>query len=168
VVVSDRRFVRSVLSLAARSTQKARRGFQFAPRPSLCATASWSIDPVRMGQGHAKTHGAAVILHVKRVARERQRFGEVSHNLGVVIERIREFLRVGPVAVSEARVIGRDKVIAIGKPGEERLEHPRRRGKSVQQEKRRRVFGAALSVKDGESIYSCRAIKSRVFHGTAP
>src|SRR6266404_5273131 len=26
-----------------------------------------SLDPVGMGQGHAKTHGAAVILHVKRV-----------------------------------------------------------------------------------------------------
>jgi hypothetical protein len=26
--------------------------------------------------------------------------------------------------VSEAGIIGRDKVIVIGKPGEERLEHP--------------------------------------------
>ena len=83
----------------------------------------------------------------------------------IVIERIREFFRVRPVAVSEARVIGRDKVIAIGKPGEERLEHPRGRGKSVQQEKRRRVFRAGLSVKDGEPIDLYRAIKSWVFHG---
>ena len=75
--------------------------------------------------GWAKAHGAAVILHVKRVAREPERFGEVIHHLGVMIERIREFLRVRPVAVSEARVIGRDKMIAIGKPGKERLEHPR-------------------------------------------
>src|SRR6266851_9408037 len=36
----------------------------------------------------------------------------------------------------------------------------------MQQQKRRRVFGAGLSVKDGELIYLCRAIKSRVFHGT--
>ena len=28
-----------------------------------------SLNPVRMGQGHAKTHGAPVILHVKSVAR---------------------------------------------------------------------------------------------------
>ena len=84
-----------------------------------------SLDPVRMGQGHAKTNGSAVILHVKRVAREPERSGEVIHNLGVVIECICEFFRVRPVAVSEARIIGRDKVIAIGKPGEERFEHPR-------------------------------------------
>ncbi len=84
-----------------------------------------SLDPLRMGQGHAKTHRAAVILHVQRVAREPERFGEVIYDLGVVIERIRELFRVRPVAVSEARVIGRDKVRAIGKPGEERLEHPR-------------------------------------------
>ena len=125
-----------------------------------------SLDPVRMRQGHAKTHRAAVILHVKRVAREPERFGEVIHDLGVVIEGVREFFRVRPVAVPEARVIGRDQVIAIGKPGEERLEHPRRRGKSVQQEKRRRVFRAGLPVKDGEPVDLYRAIKSRVCHGT--
>src|SRR6266480_1945621 len=36
----------------------------------------------------------------------------------------------------------------------------------MQQEKRRRVFRAGLSIKNGEPIYLCRAIKSRVFHGT--
>jgi hypothetical protein len=36
----------------------------------------------------------------------------------------------------------------------------------VQQEKRGRVFGTGLSVKDGEPICLCRAIKSRVLHGT--
>ena len=34
----------------------------------------------------------------------------------------------------------------------------------MQQQKRRRVFRAGLSVKDGEPIYLCRAIKSRVLH----
>ena len=53
------------------------------------------LDPVQMGQGHAKTHGAAVILHVQRVAREPERFGEVVHDLGVVIERIRECFWAG-------------------------------------------------------------------------
>ena len=40
VAASEIRFARSALSLVARSAQKARRVFQFAPRPSLCATAS--------------------------------------------------------------------------------------------------------------------------------
>src|SRR5258705_2109894 len=88
------------------------------------------------------------------------------HGFGDVIERVREFFRVWPVTVSEAGVVGRDKVIVIGKRGEERLEHPRGRRESVQQEKRRRVFRPGLSVKDGESIYLYRAIKSRVCHGT--
>ena len=69
-------------------------------------------------------------------------------------------------AVSEAGIIRRDKVVAIGKLGEERLEHPCGRRKSVQQKKCRRVFRTGFSVKDGESIYLYRAIKSRVFHGT--
>jgi hypothetical protein len=46
----------------------------------------------------------------------------VIHDLGDVIERISEFFRVRPIAMAEARVIGRDKMIAIGKPREERLE----------------------------------------------
>ena len=69
--------------------------------------------------------------------------GEVIHGFGDVIERVREVFRVWPVTVSEARVIGRDKVIVIGKLGEERLEHPRGRWKPVQQEKRRRVLRPA-------------------------
>jgi len=56
-----------------------------------------SVDPIRMGQGHAKTHGASVILHVKRVAREPESFGEVIHDLGAVIRRYTR----RPVAVSE-------------------------------------------------------------------
>jgi hypothetical protein len=107
------------------------------------------LDSVRMGQGHAKPHGAAVILHVQRVAREPERFGEVIHDLSVVIERIREGFRVRPVAVSEAWVVGRDEVITIGQPGEQRLEHSRRRGQTVEQENGRRIFRAGLSVENG-------------------
>src|SRR5580692_8942900 len=90
----------------------------------------------------------------------------MAHDLGIVIERVCEFLRIRPVAVSEAWVIGSDQVIAIGKPREKRLEHPRRRGQSVEQENRWRVLGARLSIKDGEAVDLCRAIKGWVFHGT--
>jgi hypothetical protein len=44
-----------------------------------------------------------------------ERFGDVAHDLAVTIKGISETLRVGSVAVSEARIVGRDKVIAIGK-----------------------------------------------------
>ena len=76
-----------------------------------------------MCEDHAKTYRAAIILHVQRIAREAERFGEVIHDFGDVIESVGEFFRVGPVAVAEAGVVGRDKVIAIGEPGEKRLEH---------------------------------------------
>ena len=94
---SDPRSDRCRLGVSASSTRKGdlygvcfrwrrdrpkRRGFQFAPRPSLCATASWTT--------RASTHGPAVILHVERIAREIERFGEAIHNLRVTIERIRE------------------------------------------------------------------------------
>jgi hypothetical protein len=108
---------------------------------------------------------AAVVLHVKRVPREPQSFGEVIHGFGDVIERVREVFRVWPVTVSEAGVIRRDEVIVIGQLGEERLEHPRGRRESVQQQKRRRVFRAGLSVKDREPIDLYVAIKDWVLHG---
>ena len=35
-----------------------------------CVLHDESIDPLRVGQGHAKAHRAAVVLHVQRVAQE--------------------------------------------------------------------------------------------------
>jgi hypothetical protein len=59
---------------------------------------------IRSGWAKAmrKTHRATVILHVEPVAREPERFGEGIHDLGVVIERIRDLFRVRSVALSEA------------------------------------------------------------------
>ncbi len=94
----------------------------------MCATASWTmrvLDPFGMGQDHAEADGSAVVLHVERVAREAERLGEMIHHAGDVIEGVREFFWVWPIAVAEARIIGRDEVVAIGKAGEERLEHSR-------------------------------------------
>ena len=84
-----------------------------------------SLNPFRMCQCHAKANGPAVVLHIQRVVRQAHRLCEIVDHGSDVVERIIEPLRVRPFAVSEARVIGRDKVITIGKPGEERLEHPR-------------------------------------------
>src|ERR1700731_732723 len=119
------------------------------------------LDSVRMGEGHAKAHGPPIVLHVKRVAGKPERVGEVIHDDGEIIERVGEFRSGWPVAVPKSRVIRRDKVITVGEPGEQGFEHPRRRGKSVQKEKRWRVFRAGFSVEDGEPIYLYRAIEGR-------
>ena len=85
-----------------------------------------SFHAFRVLQDHAKTHRPTIILHVERVAREPKRLSEMIHDLCVVIERVRECLRIRPVAVSEARIIGSDQMIAIRQSEEERLEHARR------------------------------------------
>ena len=72
------------------------------------------FDTLRMRQDHAETYRAAVILHVKVVAREAERLGEVIHDFGDVVEGVGEFFGVRPIATPEARIIGRDEVIAIG------------------------------------------------------
>jgi hypothetical protein len=53
------------------------------------------LDPVRMREHHAKAHGAAIVLHVKRVARKPERFGEINHDLGAASERVGEFFGSG-------------------------------------------------------------------------
>src|SRR6202046_273553 len=87
-----------------------------------------------------------------------------------MIERVRKLFRVRPVAVSESRIIRRDHVITITKPREQWLEHPRRRGKSVQQQKRRRILRPSLPIKNGKPINLHLAISSRaissIFHMT--
>src|SRR5712671_1859895 len=76
------------------------------------------LDPVRISQRHPKAHGAAIVLHVERIARKPECFGEALHDLGAVVERIGEFFWIRPVAVSETGVVRRDKMIAIRKPCE--------------------------------------------------
>ena len=124
-----------------------------------------SIDSVRVGQDHAKADGATVILHVEGEVGETERFGEVIHDFRDVIEGVREFFRVRPVAVTEARVIGRDQVIAIGKTGKERLEHSRGRRQTVEQENGRSVFRTRLPVENRQPIDLCGAINNRILHG---
>ena len=63
--------MRRALSLAARSAQKARRVFQFAPKPFVVCDGilhDEGFDSLRMRQRHPKTYRAAVILHVERIA----------------------------------------------------------------------------------------------------
>src|ERR1700693_3512715 len=57
------------------------------------------LNTFRMRQGHAKADRSAVVLHVQRVARYRERLSEPSHDLSVAVERVREFLRIRPIAV---------------------------------------------------------------------
>jgi hypothetical protein len=82
-----------------------------------------SVDAFGMGEDHAEADGPAVVLHIKMVARQTESFGEVGHDFGDMVEGIGEFFRVGPSAVAEAGIVGRDQMIAIRKAGEERFEH---------------------------------------------
>jgi len=59
----------------------------------------------------------------RRVARQTYRLREIVDHGSDIVEGVIELFRVGPVAVSKTRVIGRDKAIAIRKPAEERRHH---------------------------------------------
>ena len=115
---------------------------------SNCVLNNESIYTVWVRERHAKTNGTAVILHVKRVARESERFGKVIHDLGDVIERVCEFFRIRPVAVSESWVIRSDEMKSIREPGQEWLEHSGRRWQSMEQENRWRILRSRFPIKD--------------------
>src|SRR3954465_9653345 len=67
--------------------------------------------------------------------------------------------------MAEPRVVRSDEVIPAGEAGEQRLEHPRRRGQTVQEKERRGVLLPCLSIEDRESIHLDRAILRRMPHG---
>src|SRR5580704_15814398 len=65
-----------------------------------------SLDALGVRQGHSKADGAAVVLHVERVAREADGLREAFHDGSDVVECVGELRGVGPIAVSEAGIIG--------------------------------------------------------------
>ena len=106
--------------------------------------------------------GHAIILHVKRVAREAYRFGEAIYDLRQIVERVSELFWVWPVAMPEARVIGSDKVIAIGKEAcEEGLAHPETKRQAGARESLGTSFSSPFPIKNGESVDLNRTDKKR-------
>ena len=104
-------------------------------------------DPFRVGQGHAKPYRAAVILRYDIITRKPQRFGEIIHSLGEVLERIRKLLRVRPIAVAETRNQVRQGDIGRSESRAKRGSNIREMKQEVRAAGERRVLGASLSEK---------------------
>ena len=74
-----------------------------------------------MRHGHPEAYRSPVVLRVQHVVCKSERLREVIHDLGVAIEGIREGFRIGPITVSEARVVRSDQVEVAGNPGKQRF-----------------------------------------------
>src|SRR5438034_9682691 len=76
--------------------------------------------------------------------------------------------------MSEARIVGCNQMVVVCKPCQQRLKHPRRRRKTVQQKKGGSVFRPRSSVEDGESTdaycakNTCCSIALSVFWAFMP
>jgi hypothetical protein len=55
-------------------------------------------------------------------------------------------------------------MVVIGQPCQQRLKHPRRRRKTVQQQNRRRILGACFAIEDVEAIDLHCPIKDLLLH----
>ena len=122
------------------------------------------FDAVRMRECHTETHGSAIILHVERVSRKAEHFDEVIHDFGVVVERVCEGSWIRPIAMPKSRIVRRDQMEMIGEPGEEWLEHSRRRGQPVEQKNRWAIRRPCFPIKNGESVNLRRAIENVLRH----
>jgi len=103
-------------------------------------------DPFGSTDCQAHADGSAVVLHDQRVVREADLVGEPFDVVGDVVERIAEAVGRRRVAMSEAGVVRGDHPVAVAQPVDERLPHPRRRRKAVQQQDRRSVGGTGVAV----------------------
>ena len=86
------------------------------------------LDPLRVGERHAKPNRSTVVLHVDVEAPQPNRLCEMLRDGCDSIESVGKPFWVGPIAVTKTRVIRRHEVELIRQPGEQRLEHSRRRG----------------------------------------
>src|ERR1700733_5231704 len=83
-----------------------------------------ALQPFRMCQSHAKADGPTVVLHIERVVRQAESLRESVHQLSDMVEGVSELFRVGPIAVSEPRIVGRNKMVVVCKSRQQRLKHP--------------------------------------------
>ncbi len=107
---------------------------------------------LRVLERHAEADGTAVVVHVERVAGETELPCEAVDDGRDVVERVREVLRVRPVAVAKARIVGSDQVIPLGEKREQRLEHAGRRRNPVEEKDRRGARRTGFSVEDLEPV----------------
>ena len=126
------------------------------------------LHALRMCERHAEADGPAVVVHVERVARQPERLREPVHELGDVVERVRELLRIRPVAVPEARVVGGHEAVAVRQPGEERLELARRARYAVEQQDDGRALRPRLAVEDRHAVDLRASILRSTFHRALP
>src|ERR1700733_3763380 len=83
-----------------------------------------SLRPLRMCQGHAKANRSTVILHIERIVRQTERLREAVHQLSQVVKGVSELFWVGPIAVSEPRIVGCNQMVVACKPRQQWLKHP--------------------------------------------
>jgi hypothetical protein len=68
-------------------------------------------DLLGMGDGEPKAHGSAIVLHVKDIAPQTERLGEIPNYGRDMVEGVDKLLCTRRVAVSESGVVRRDKMV---------------------------------------------------------
>jgi hypothetical protein len=84
-----------------------------------------SLHSLRVCQGHAKADRPTIVLHIEHVVRQTERLREAVHQLSDMVKGISELFWVGPIAVSETRIVGRNQMVVVCEPRQQRLKHPR-------------------------------------------
>ncbi len=83
------------------------------------------LNALGIRQGQTKAYRTTVILQKKAVLIKSKQLGEFIDHLGEMIESVVELLRVGSIAMSEARIVWSNQMIGVGEPSQQWLVHSR-------------------------------------------
>src|SRR5260370_697020 len=83
------------------------------------------LNALRVGKSQPKANGPAIVLHVEAIMRQAERLGNMLHHCRNVVEGVREFCMISPIAMAETRIIRRNQVIAVGQALSQRFSGPR-------------------------------------------
>ena len=73
------------------------------------------LNPFRMRERKAKADRAAIVLHEENVAMQIESHRELIHDGRQMVESVREGSRVRRPAMTEAGIVRRDQMVAVGK-----------------------------------------------------
>ena len=124
----------------------------------VCVLDDDTANPFGMLHHNPKADRTAVILHVKEVAVDLELLEQRVGGLGEMVEGVAILSRRRRIALPKARIVGCNEVVAGREERDERIEHPRGRGKSVQQDDGRRILWPGFTIENADAIDLCALI----------
>ena len=131
----------------------------------IAVLADNSLDPLRMFNCQAKSHGGSIILDIDAEALEPERVENFFYHLFQVIERIGELLDTWTIAIAVPRIIWCHHMEVFGECRKQVAKHMGRRRKPVQQNERACMLFSCLTIKHLDAVNQHRSVRDGCHSG---